>query len=78
MDQAGSPPIHNSPFGVIHMRGGNNRWRLILELSFPYGHNINDGIENELASLTYVYIDEVVQKVLRFGKATLLTKMDIK
>ena len=67
VDQAGSPPIHTSPFGVISKRGrNNNRWSLILDLSSPHGHIVNDGIEKELASLTYVSVDEVVQKVLRY------------
>ena len=67
VDQAGSPPIHTSPFGVIPKEGRNNRWRLILDLSSPHGHNINDSIEKELASLTYVSVDEVVQKMLQLG-----------
>ena len=78
VDQAGSPPIHTSPFGVIPKRGGSNRWSLILDLSSPHGHSVNDGIEKELASLTYVSVDEVVHKVLLLGKRTLLANMDIK
>ena len=49
MDQAGSPPIHTSPYGVIPKKDGNNRWRLILDLSSPHGHSVHDGIEKRLA-----------------------------
>ena len=70
VDQAGLPPIHTIPFGVILKRGGNNRWRLFLDLSLPHGHSVNDSIEKELASLTLLSVDEVVKKVLQLGKGT--------
>ncbi len=69
-------PVHTSPFGVIPKKSGINRWRLIL--SSPLGHSVNDGIEKELASLSYVSVDEVVQRVLRWGRGTLLAKMDVR
>ncbi len=71
-------PIHTSPFGVIPKKSGINRWRLILDLSSPLRHSVNDGIEKELASLSYVSVDEVVQRVLRWGRGTLLAKMDVR
>ncbi len=71
-------PIHTSPFGVIPKKNGINRWRLILDRSSPLGHSMNDGIEKELASLSYVSVDEVVQRVLRWGRGTLLAKMDVR
>ncbi len=71
-------PIHTNPFGVIPKKSGINRWRLILDLSSPLGHSMNDGIEKELASLSYVSVDEVVQRVLRWGRGTLLAKMDVR
>ena len=36
------------------------------------------GISKELSSLSYVSVDEVVDRVLQLGKGTLLAKMDIK
>ena len=50
------PGIHRSPFGVIPKKG-QNTWRLILNLSSPKGKNLNNGIDEELASLSYVMVD---------------------
>ena len=52
-------------------------WRLILDLSHPAGHSINDGIEKPACSLTYIIVDEVVQKVLLPGRGCQLAKIDI-
>ena len=49
--------IHCSPFGVIPKKHKPNKWRLIVDLSAPEGHSINDGISKELASLAYVSVD---------------------
>ena len=55
-----------------------NKWRLIVDLSAPEGHSINDGISKELASLSYVSVDDVVACTLKEGKGALLAKMDVK
>ena len=52
--------VHTSLFGVISKNSKPNKWRLILDLSSPSGHSVNDGIAKELASLSYVSVDEVV------------------
>ena len=39
--------IHTSPFGVIPKKNKPNKWRLILDVSFPMGHSMNDGIDKE-------------------------------
>ncbi len=54
-----------------------NKWRLIIDLSAPDNHSVNDGILKELASLSYMSIDDVVAVVLKMGRGTML-KMDIK
>ena len=56
--------VHISLFGVIPKKSRPNKWRLILDLSSPGGNSINDGISKELASLSYVSVDEVVVRVL--------------
>ena len=61
---AESPGIHTSLFGVIPKKSRLNKWRLIVDLSSPSDHSVNDGIAKELASLSYVYVDEVVSRVL--------------
>ena len=70
--------IHCSPFGVIPKRNRPNKWRLIVDLSAPQGHSVNDGISKELATLSYVSVDEVVEGILQHGKCTMMAKMDIR
>lgn len=74
----GERNIHASPFGVIPKKSKPNKWRLILDLSSPNGSSVNDGIEKELTSLSYVSVDDVVAQVLRRGRGTMMAKMDIK
>ena len=43
-----SPPVENlhiSSFGVIPKKGQLGKWRLIVDLSSPQGHSVNDGID---------------------------------
>ena len=70
--------VHCSPFGVIPKKGKPGKWRLIVNLSAPDGHSVNDGIAKELASLSYITVEEVAAQVLKLGRGTLLAKMDIK
>ena len=42
------PQAHLSPLGVIPKKGRPNCWRLIMDLSSPHGHSINDGIAKKL------------------------------
>ena len=39
---------------------------------------MNDGIDKELASLSYVSIDDVVSGIVQYGQGTLIAKMDIR
>ena len=55
-----------------------NKWRLILDLSSPEGHSINDAISKDLFSLSYVSVDDVVACILKEGRGALLAKMDVK
>ena len=70
--------VHCSPFGVIPKRNRPDKWRLIVDLSAPEGHSVNDGIDKELASLSYVSVDDVVAGIVQYGQGTLLAKMDIR
>ena len=55
---AGSIPLHINRFGVIPKPHQPGKWRLIVDLSHPAGHSVNDGTEPELCSLSYAYIDD--------------------
>ena len=76
--QAQALGVHCSPFGVIPKKGRAGMWRLIVDLSSPDGHSVNDGISRELSSLSYMSVDDVMAEVVRRGKGTLMAKMDIK
>lgn len=41
--------IHCSPFGVIPKK--DKKWRMILNLSSPEGHRMNDGVWKDLSSI---------------------------
>ena len=64
---AAEKACHVSPFGVIPKKSKPGKWRLIIDLSTPNGHSVNDGIEKELCSLSYVSIDQVVDCILHVG-----------
>lgn len=78
VETARSMGIHCSPFGVIPKKNRPNKWRLIINLSAPEGYSVNDGIERELASVSYTSIDDIISKILQLGQGSLLAKMDIK
>ncbi|XP_062522989.1 uncharacterized protein LOC134197660 [Corticium candelabrum] len=66
-----------SPFGVIPKPHQPGKWRLILDLSSPHGHSVNDGIDPHLCSLSYSWVDDAATRILALGRETLLAKMDI-
>ena len=70
--------IQCSPFGVIPKKSRPNAWRLIVDLSSPEGHSVNDGISKELASVSYMSVDDVIACILNLGRGTLMAKRDIK
>ena len=67
-----------SRFGVIPKRGRENKWRLIVDLSFPEGHSVNDGIDPQSCSLSYVTVDDIAARVRALGRGSLIAKCDIK
>ena len=78
MEAAGTLSIHCSSFGVIPKKSRPGSWRLIVDLSAPEGHSVNDGICKEVASLSYISVDDVVACILKVGKAAVLAKIDVK
>ena len=63
--------------GVIPKKGMANQWRLIMDLSSPHGHSVNDRISLELCSLHYSSLDDAVAQVTKSGRGAFLAKMDI-
>ena len=55
-----SSPVQNrhiSSFGVIPKKGQPGKWRLIVDLSSPHCHSVNDGIDPDSLQLQYIKID---------------------
>ena len=69
--------INVNRFGVIPKPHQPGKWRLIVDLSYQKGASVNDGIESDLCSLSYVSIDDAVSAVLLRGRGTLLAKLDL-
>ena len=73
-----APAIHINHFVVIPKKHQAGRWRLITELSFPEGSSINDEIDSNACSLTYITVQEVAHRAISMGKGSWLAKIDIK
>ena len=63
------PAAHISRSGVIPKVHQPNKWHLIIDLSHSQGKSVNDGIPEELCSMTYMYItiDDAVQRIVGTG-----------
>ena len=70
--------VHCSPIGLVPKGRGSGRWRMIVDLSYPSGRSVNDGISADLCSLQYASIDNALQFVTTLGQGTLLIKVDLK
>ena len=73
--------FHNSPFMTRPKPSASHR-RVIIDLSFPHGHSVNDGIaSNEYLGTNFILplpnIDTITSKVRKLGKGSLLFKIDI-
>ena len=71
-------PLIVSRFGVIPKRGRENKWRLIVDLSSPEGCSVNDGIDPQSCSLSYVTVDDIAARIRKLGRCSLIAKCDIK
>ncbi len=76
--QLPSIQCHISPFGVIPKRAKPGKWRLIVDLSSPSNASVNDGIDKDMCSVSYITVDEIVDEILSLGQGTLMAKVDIK
>ena len=72
------PQFQINRVGVIPKGHDTGKWRLITDLSYPPNGSVNDGIEPDLCSLSYVSVDQVAEVATQLGGGTLLAKIDIK
>ena len=70
------PYLHISRFWVIPTKYQPGKWRLILDLSSPDGHTVNDGIRKVPFTVQYMKIDDI-DGILQLGRGTLLAKFDV-
>lgn len=69
--------VQVSPLGVIP-KSSPGEWRLIVDMSSPESKSVNDGINRDVVSLSYVSVDNLAEVVCCLGRGTLLAKFDIK
>ena len=71
-------PVHTSPMGLVPKSSSRpGEFRLILDLSSPKGHALNDGIDPELCSLKYPAIDQAILLFHCFGTRCSLAKFNL-
>ena len=73
-----SKDIHTSPIGAIPKKNKPGKWRLIVDLSSPTDHSVNDGISSEWSSVSYPTVDHLSSLVLSHGRGAFMVKADIK
>ena len=62
------PVLHVGCFCVIPKRHQPGKWWLILDLSSPAGHSVNDGIAGKDYSLQYMKVDNIIAGIMRLGQ----------
>ena len=75
-----SPPftdLHIIRFGVVPKNNQPGKWCLILDLSSPDGHSINDGIPKSPLSIQYITADAFINGIIAPGCGTLLATFDV-
>ena len=63
--------------GLVPKAHQTGKWRLIVDLSFPKGSSVNDGIKSEECSLHYTSVDEACKRVVARGRGAVLAKFDV-
>ena len=71
------PEAHINRFGVIPKAHQPNKWRLIVNLSHPAGRSVNDAIPKHLCSMSYISVDDAIEKIITLGPGALLAKIDV-
>ena len=71
------PSVRFNRFGVIPKHNKPSKWHLIVDLSYPDGHSVNDGIDPADASMAYSSIEDAARIILSLGRSALLAKIDI-
>ncbi len=75
-------PLVTSPLQTVSKSGGTDR-RVVVDLSFPFGHSVNDGIPKDqflgtAVKLRYPSVDAFARMVQLKGQGCLMFKRDLK
>ena len=73
-----SPLVHVSPICLVPKSNQGDRWRMIVDLSYPPNHSVNDGISREFSSMSYASVDDAIRYIVHLGPGTELIKIDLK
>jgi len=71
------PSLQISSFAVIPKKGQSGKWRLIVDLSFPWGCSGNDDIDPDEFSLHCIKLYQIIGMVLKHGPGVLVAKLDV-
>ena len=69
---------HVSPFWVIPKKSNPGKWRLIVDLSSSLNASVNDSIQKDNCRVSYITVDDIVDRIVQLGGGTLLARADIK
>jgi len=72
-----SPHCHCNPIGLIPKPHQPGRWRLIVDLSAPRDHSVNNAIPSDVAQMHYSSVLDAAAMVRSLGPGALLAKMDL-
>ena len=74
-----SPPFESfqlNPIGMVPKKDPN-KFRMIVDLSFPPGKSINDGIDDSHAQVHYPSVNDAIKALLSCGPKAYMAKTDI-
>ena len=77
LDVGNWPRVQVNRYGLVPKNHQCGKWRLIVDLSYPRGSSVNDGVEPQLCSMRYTSVDVAVRNVLNLGQGSLLAKFDV-
>ena len=69
--------IHTSTIGLIPKARQVGKWRMIVDLYYPAGGSVNDGISRTLSSVRYASVDNAMEIFRSLGPRAVLTKFDL-
>ena len=72
------PQAHISRFGVIPKSHQPEKWRLIIDLSYPQWRSTNNGIPKELSSMRYITVDDAINKIIELSPGAFLAKIYVR